>query len=76
MKRVALTLNGGKFGKFCCHLFKIKFEQVLIYSFNESLLCCMCLCIGVRFVIMRSNPDNLLQNCFNLLLIYFFSHFS
>lgn len=34
----------GKLGKFCCHLLKIKFNQVLICSFNESLVHCMCLC--------------------------------
>lgn len=37
-------IEWGKLGKFCCHLFKIKFEQVLICFFND-LVHCVCLYI-------------------------------
>ena len=41
----SFALEWSKLGKICCHLLKIKQKQVLICSFNESLVLCMWLCI-------------------------------
>lgn len=58
----------GKLGKFCCHLLKIKFNEVLICSFNESLVHCMCLCVLLYGLLLRGQ---ILTTYCKIVLIYY-----